>query len=196
MASRVTGPCPCRPSLGFVALRATCSGLVGGPKCYCSQHHPEAQVRRSGVWAWEPSVWSVVGQSRPWQPARGLLHLRLWILSGTFPSEYKADAGPFPEFWNLPGLFQVIRVHLWPHKVSEKAVGGCFLVWGVLGAAETHGWQALPLVHAGPGEGLWLPLPGSGHTLSSARSNGHLRCPRRGWGLVASPGGGRLRGHQ
>lgn len=85
------------------------------PQVYCSQHHPEAKARRSGLWAREPSVWSAVGQSRPWQPARGLLPLRLWILSGTFPSEYKADAGPFPEFWNLPGLFQVICVHLWPH---------------------------------------------------------------------------------
>lgn len=38
-------------------------------------------------------------------------------------------------------------------------MGGCFLVWGVLGAAEMHGWQILPLVHAGPGEGLWPPRP-------------------------------------
>ena len=63
------------------------SGLVGCPKHSCSQHRPEAKARRSGPWAWEPSVWSAVGQSRHWQLARDLLHWRLWILSGTFPSE-------------------------------------------------------------------------------------------------------------
>lgn len=134
-------------------------GLVDCPEHSCSQHRPEVKAR-SGLRAWEPSVWSAVGQSRSWQPTRDVLHLRLWILSETFLSEYKAGAGPFHEFWNLPGLYQVICVYLGlRERLRERGVGGHFLVSGALRAAEMHGWQALPLVRAGPGMACGRPAP-------------------------------------
>lgn len=132
-------------------------GLVDCPEHSCSQHRPEAKAR-SGLRAWEPSVWSAVGQSRSWQPTRDLLHLRLWILSETFLSEYKAGAGLFHEFWNLPGLYQVICVYLWPQRTSQRKRRGWALSGlGGVAAAEMHGWQALPLVRAGPGMACGRP---------------------------------------
>lgn len=151
-------PPPLLPQAGVSGAQGHLrSGLVDCPEHSCSQHRPEAKAR-SGLPAWEPSVWSAVGQSRPWQPTRDLLHLRLWVLSETFPSEYKAGAGPFHEFWNLPGLYQVICVYFWPQRTSQrKRCGWVLSGLGGVGGSRDARLAGLALGPCWAQDGLWPP---------------------------------------